>query len=262
MEIQQQIIDFLQKSRYFPVAIEDIAKITGKRNNFLTPVLTDMVKNKQLVTISTESYFHPANFSWLEERLLDIVKNFHKNYPYLEGIKKGDIRKAVNNKKGQQNLHDLIFENTFENLLNSGKIVASGCYFKLHEQCAVQDACYLSHSKTILSYFNDRQDLNKIHQLCTLANDLKIDSRHLRNIMDALIKEGRIIRISETIYLGRNHLLELQGKISQHIQINGVLTTLEAKELFMAPRKTTVAILEYFDELGITRREESNRVLI
>jgi len=262
MEIQQQITDFLQESRYFPVHIGEIAKITGQRNNFLTPVLTDLVKNNELVQLEPEKYFHPANFVRMEEKIVNILRSYHKNYPYLEGMKKGDIRKALNNKKGQNNVHDSVFERSFEEVYSKGTIIASGCYYKLIDQSICQNSQYVTNCEKILNFFKCRQNLNRICLLSTLADNLKIDSRHLRNIVDELIKKGEIIRLENSMFIDREHLERLKEKTIDHIRKNGLLTTTEAKELFGTPRKTTVSILEYFDELGITQREVNNRILL
>jgi len=261
MEIEDLIISLLLESRYFPLSADELARATKKRSNFIQPVLDTLVRNKQLLLVSHDQFFHLENLKRTEGKIVDTLNNFHRNYPYLQGMKKSDLRKALNNKKGQNNIHEYIFETALANLLQPGTICCEDFYYKIASQQAQTDSRYESHSETILNFFNFRQDLNRICQLSTLADNLKIDSRHLRNIMENLLKSGEIIKLYENMYIGKLHLKRLQDEVVLFIRQQGLITTLEAKDLFKGPRKTTIAILEYFDEIGITVRNDSNRTL-
>ena len=56
-------------------------------------------------------------------------------------------------------------------------------------------------------------------------------------------------------------LEELKKKVEQHISTQQSITVADFRDIIQASRKYAVSILEYFDEIGFTRREADERVL-
>jgi selenocysteine-specific elongation factor len=81
------------------------------------------------------------------------------------------------------------------------------------------------------------------------------------DVFASLLEEGTLVRISaEVVYLGET-IAEMVEKVVAHIRREGDITVAQARDLFGASRKYTVALMEYLDQQRVTRRVGDARVL-
>ena len=82
-----------------------------------------------------------------------------------------------------------------------------------------------------------------------------------RELLQALLEEGVLVRLSEEVVLLKETWEEGVARIRQHLQERGTLSAAEARDLLQTSRKIAVALLEQLDAMGITRRVGDVRVL-
>lgn len=80
-------------------------------------------------------------------------------------------------------------------------------------------------------------------------------------ITQALIERGDLVKVSESILLGREALALATERIVAYLRANERLTVAEARDLLDTSRKYMLAIFEYLDERHITARQGDDRLL-
>ena len=79
-------------------------------------------------------------------------------------------------------------------------------------------------------------------------------------ILESLI-DNTIVRLDADLVLHANILKEAIQKVENHFKVNDQMGLAEFRDMTGSSRKYSMAILEYIDKLGITRRVENYRVL-
>jgi selenocysteine-specific elongation factor len=81
-----------------------------------------------------------------------------------------------------------------------------------------------------------------------------------RELLQALLDEGRLIRLGEELVMPTETWNEAVARIREHLQAHGTISAAEARDLLRTSRRVAVALLEQMDALGITRRVGDVRV--
>lgn len=79
-------------------------------------------------------------------------------------------------------------------------------------------------------------------------------------ILESLI-DNTIVRLDADLVLHANVLKKAIQKVEEHFSANEQMGLAEFRDMTGSSRKYSMAILEYIDKLGITRRVENYRVL-
>ena len=90
---------------------------------------------------------------------------------------------------------------------------------------------------------------------------LKISPAAFTNIMVALTDEEKLIRLGERVTYSLKYLNSARDFVIRCIQENGSITAGEMRDKLGVTRKYTIAVLEYFDNVQLTRRLGDKRVL-
>jgi selenocysteine-specific elongation factor len=80
-------------------------------------------------------------------------------------------------------------------------------------------------------------------------------------ILAALVDQGRLIRVSEDVLFSPEALQDMLSQVRTFIRQQGGITVAQARDLFNSSRRYLLALLEYLDAQGITRRVGDRRVL-
>jgi selenocysteine-specific elongation factor len=90
---------------------------------------------------------------------------------------------------------------------------------------------------------------------------LALNPSSFKNILDSLIRDGKIVRLGAKVTYHREALDEAREAALGLIARHGSVTIAELRDRLNLSRKYAQAILEYFDKTGLTRRIEDRHVL-
>jgi selenocysteine-specific elongation factor len=80
-------------------------------------------------------------------------------------------------------------------------------------------------------------------------------------LLNVLVKQGRIVRVSDSVVFAASAYDEMVKRIIDHIKANGKITLGETRDLLNTSRKYAQPLLEYLDQQKITRRTGDERIL-
>ncbi|NUQ38797.1 MAG: SelB C-terminal domain-containing protein, partial [Caldilineales bacterium] len=80
-------------------------------------------------------------------------------------------------------------------------------------------------------------------------------------VFNALLEAGTLIRVAPDVVFAHATYEHMVETVRKHIAAHGQMTVADARDLFDTSRKYALALLEYLDQIRITRREGDARVM-
>ena len=89
----------------------------------------------------------------------------------------------------------------------------------------------------------------------------KYPEKQVRQVLNLLLQEQKIIKINESLYFLSDELDKLAGQVTDFIRREGEIDAPRFKKLTGLTRKFSIPLLEYFDKIKLTIRIDDKRVL-
>ena len=94
-----------------------------------------------------------------------------------------------------------------------------------------------------------------------VRKEVGADEETFKNLTSALTEQGRLVRLSDRVTYHSDPFQAARQIVMEHIQTSGGVTVAELRDRLGVSRKYALALLEYFDNIGLTRREGDRHVL-
>ena len=191
----------------------------------------------------------------LNDQIVDHTRRFHHQNPLLDGIPREELKErfmrwASNN----------YFNAVLQRLETELRIRAS--------------AHTVSHSEHRATLTPDQEQLQE-QILATLeasphsalrveelATHLAREARDIYDVFFFLIHQGRIVRISESLFMTSTQVSQLEAGLHEAYASGTSFSVADFKDLFGLTRKLAIPFLEYLDKSRITRRVGDRRVVL
>ena len=80
-------------------------------------------------------------------------------------------------------------------------------------------------------------------------------------VVEALVEQGRLVKVGDGLVFTRDVYDEMVAKVVDYASAKGRITVAEVRDMFGTSRKFALALMEYLDEVKVTRRIGDERVL-
>ncbi|HSH34699.1 selenocysteine-specific translation elongation factor [Schnuerera sp.] len=255
IDIIEKII--LDKSKYFPT-IKEIATTTAMLEEKVKTDVNKLEKLDKVVSFSLTKDLHIVHidyFNQLSNNIIEELESFHKKYPLRYGVSKEEIRsKFLNNapaKVGEKFIDILMKKGFIEQKKES--IHNAGFEVKYND-------LQLKIKNSIIKIFEEKKfSPPKKEELIKIVNE---DFNEVDEVINALVNNGNIIKLSEEIYLYKTVYEEALRLLKEFIRENNFITVAQFRDILNTNRKVALALLEYFDQFKITKRDGDKRILI
>ena len=97
-----------------------------------------------------------------------------------------------------------------------------------------------------------------------LAEELKIPANqlpHLRTVLLAMEREGRVVKIATDLYFSSTAANAARDRLVEYLKAHDQITAAVFRDLLGASRKFAIALLDHFDHSGVTTRVGDHRRL-
>ncbi len=97
-----------------------------------------------------------------------------------------------------------------------------------------------------------------------LAKSLKVPTSqlpHLRIVLAAMEREGRVVKIASDLYFSRAAADAARARLIDYLKTHDAITAATFRDLLGASRKFAIALLDHFDHAGVTTRVGDTRRL-
>ena len=193
-------------------------------------------------------YIHKKKYDEVLEKLEKLLVDYHKRYKLKVGIPKVEIiSKFKLSQKEVLELIELFIKNNEVRL--EGNLVAEKDFVVNYDKKQLAEKARIE--KELLNGGFTPPTIKE------LTNGVKASLELLDSLVD-----NTIIRLDADLVLHRDVLTKAIEKVNEHFKNAEKMTLAEFRDITGSSRKYSMAILEYIDKLGITRRVENYRVLV
>ena len=216
----------------------------------------DLVGKGELVEYEPEqkAYVRADAIQGLSSRILDLVRDFHRENPYQSGLPKEALRSRLSASIPQK-LVDFTL----------GRLTAMG------EIALEKDRVRWVEHRVRLTDRDEgmrREILEALERNGTmpptvkeLAGQTGREETKLRTLLEYLAEKKEVVKVAEDLFYPVAVLEHIKDALVRHLEEKGEIQAGDFKTLSRTTRKYTIPLLEYFDRIRLTLRVGDRRVL-
>jgi len=217
-----------------------------------------LLKQAGRLAVLTENPLRVADSAYLNglsETIIQALGKFHQANPLLPGTSIEAIRTKL-----LARAHPLVAEQLFNQMIQQKQIVVSG------------ETIRLAAHKIVLTQEEDqaRQQIARSFEKSGLTvpavkdvlGKLPMERRKAEKILQLLIQDGTLIRVSEDLVFHSLALRKLLRLLAQYKSTSDRISVSTFKDLAQVSRKYAIPLLEYLDRERVTRRSGDERLLL
>ena len=204
--------------------------------------INKLIKDKVAFRVSDNVVIHTDYLNRLKDSAVKLLESYHKENPLLEGMKKDEFRNKL------IKYEDISVVDKITDSLVNRKVL------KYVNNCVA------------LADFEVQQDNNQQEiENAFLQGGFSPESpdqiaarfpkvKNFKQVLESLVNTGKLVRVEEKILLHADYYNKALTLAKEHVDQNGQITLAEMRDLMGASRKFAVAVLEYWDKRGITKK--------
>ncbi len=231
-----------------------LEKNTRLSMDTLTKVIAAMMEEGKMVKLADAYVVREEYDRWASE-VDTLLNNYHRKKPLSAGLSRAQLKSTV-----APGLPYKDYDEFLAQLQEKGQIDADG------------DRVRVAGFAPVLMG-KDKQVAEKILEIIEkarfqppapekIAGQEKINPEQLENILQFLVKNKELVRISEDMYLTAALFKEAVETLKKHFAGNERMTMAQFRDYLQSSRKYAQLLLEHFDEKRITRRIEDYRIML
>ena len=201
----------------------------------------------------------------IEQVIVNIINNYHRNTPGDVGVAEEYITKALKISDLGFRISDL--KMVLDGLIKNGKIARNANLFHLPSHKPEAKGKEKNIEDAVVSLFQNRGfNPLKLDEILPISYKLVPEGisrgkEDIKNVLQLLIKRGMIIKVTEDSYTSKAVLDEAKAKLVDWVADKGKIKAAEFRDVLGCGRKFAIELLEYFDKEKITLRSGDYRVL-
>ncbi len=234
-----------------------ILKALGKNEQHIDDKLQELVDDNRIIKLTALDKTVYIHKDFIKQKIDKIEKTllvYHKEHPLKAGIPKEEIKNKIFGKNTKQKIYDEILV-----LMEQRNVIKVYEKFVSLYEFRIQYTSEQEKMKNniILAYDKGRYNTPKYTDLAINEKDKK----NFKMVFDSLMDNGELIKIAEDCIFTKQHYENSKDIVYNYIKENGSIAASSAREAFDTSRKFSVALLEHFDGIKLTKRVENDRVL-
>ncbi len=240
-----------------PSSLSDLRKKIGEKENFLEDALQNLIEAHKILKITGHAetkYLHNRFYEVLENQSKSIVKEYLDKNPHRLAMPYEELRSKI-----LKMTDNMTFKAVVEGLVKKGIL--------LRKDSDVNLAGYESKLKP-----RDQEILLRIERDFRqkgfaspneeeLRQKVGLNTKEFKNLMHNLFKRGILVRLSDKVVYHRDAVDKARRVVLQYLEKYPSITVAELRDILQLSRKYATAILEYFDNTGLTKRDKDVHIL-
>ena len=246
---EELIAYYIDQTGHTGVAFSDLVLMTNITEKSLEQQLQALLSRKTVLLVDRDSriYMHTNSFQQLRQDLTGHLEKYHKTNPLKAGMPKEELKTKL-----PPNLSPKLFNLLMNQMLKDGEInvVEDTVHLASHtvalgaDQEDIRDKILKTYRESGLQppYFKE------------LGKQLTADPARARDVLNLLVKEGRLVKVKEDLFFDADAVTRLKQRLVEFLTVNGEISTPQFKEMTAASRKYVIPLIEFFDAQNFTIR--------
>ena len=258
-EDQEMILSyFAEQGKFAGVSFADLRIMTSIPDKKLEATLQKMLANRRLIQTDKEQriYIHGALFDIIAQEVLERLATYHKDNPLKEGMPSQELKskfRAFSDKDSK------LFPLIIARLTKEDKVIQDKGSIRLSQH---EVALQVDEQEVREKFLKTYQDSGLTPPFFrTICQDLEVDQKVARGVLQILIDEQRIIKTKDDLYFDAKAIKDIETELVAFLQKSGEITTPQFKDMAGISRKFIIPLIEYFDTINLTIRVGDTRQL-
>jgi selenocysteine-specific elongation factor len=255
---REEILCAMTERNVLGVAMNDLVARTGWLENEIQTVSENLAKTNLVRIVSREPLvlFSEKLFGEICEKLSTRVERFHKENPLLPGIAREQLRANLGKRVSPE-----AFQTALQELTLKRKLVVQGEVVKKIGTEITLTAEEARAKEQISGAFLEAG--LTVPSAKEVLLQLTIESRHAEKILQILLRDKVLVRVSPELVFHAETLQQLGPLLQAHKKAKGERISVPSfKDLTGITRKYAIPLLEYLDRQRVTRRAGDERVIL
>ncbi len=231
----------------------DIGKLLNLNLDALSTLIEQLIADDIVLPIKADIVIHKKAYQHFLSSAETILSDYHKSHPLRYGMPIEEFRSRVFAKD------KAVLSETLLNRMQQDGIALSGGNVHLKSFAVVlsseQQACL----EAVRAAFKAGG------YKPPLVADIKAaacQSVQIDRIVDLLIEQNLLVRVEDAIIFDADVVVDAKRQVEQLIAQNGSLALADFRDAVGTSRKFAVALLEYFDRIHFTKKQDDVRQLV
>ena len=244
--------DCIRATKDFAVTEAELSIRTKVLPEPLKNILTELIHQAKIIDLGSKLYIHTETSDIVQQRLLNIVSDFHNSKPESPGLTIEQFYEASQLKKD-------VFDSLLKRLVLEGKLVERKHRLALpeHHETFSEDEQDLL--QNVESFFENRP-FNPPKYEEVIEHTAEAPEK-VQKILQILIEQERLVRVENNLLFHSEAIEQARRLLISFINKEGKLESVKFKYLLNTTRKYAIPLLDYFDRIGVTRRAGYTRYL-
>jgi selenocysteine-specific elongation factor len=213
-------------------------------------ILTQLVDREQVIALAPKRYIHHQNASEIAARILELVGQHHRQSPESPGITLDPLR------EGLPLDHDVL-DGMIRLLEHQGRLVPRRGRWAVPQHRATYREEDAQQFEMVKRQFRQQ----KFHPpgLAEIVEATGGPEAKIRKIVKTLCEHEELIQVADGMWFHREAVDEAGKILTDVLAQEGRLESVRFKYLLDTTRKFALPLLDYFDRIGVTRRDGNTR---
>ncbi len=232
-----------------------LAALLGVGAKPLREALALLLSRRRIVRVDKETDLavDAEALSALQAELVRLLGDFHRQRPTEAGLSRAELQDRA--AKGAE---PKVLQRALQELLNAGQIAFDGATARLAtHRAAAGDELQKTVDRVAALVREAGLSAPTQRELAEAVGDPKAAEQALA----LLAREGRVVRVGETLYFDREALARAERALIDYLNQHREIDAQGMKTLFGISRKWSIPLAEHFDAARLTLRVGDKRVL-
>ena len=218
----------------------------------LKDILAELTGEGKVVNLNSKLFIHSDTARDVQQKLIDIVGNFHRSKPESPGLSVEQLYDASQLRKD-------VFDGIVKLLSSQGRLVERKHRLALPEHREMFSDDEQELLRSVESLFKTRPfNPPKIEEV---VESTKAGAEEIQKALRILIEQERLVRVENGLLFHNEAVERAREILTSYIRKEGGLESVKFKYLLDTTRKFAIPLLDYFDRIGVTRRAGYTRHL-
>lgn len=244
----------LLKAGATPQHLTALAGALGRGEAEVGQALETLLARQEVAKIG-DRFLHRQSLDALREGLLGLFAAYYERNPRRLWMPLSDLQTQFAKLAGKP-----VYEALQAQLENEGTLVRAGTRVRPSER----EIPLTEQERQWVQWLEGEYRTSRFRPPTeeALAERLRVASTVLSGLLTVLREQGRLVRVEPKVLLHVEALREAREVVRREITQRGSLTVAQLRDTLGISRKIALALMEYFDAVGLTRREGETRVLV
>jgi selenocysteine-specific elongation factor len=240
------------KGGYEGLRKERLAVLLGLDEKALDPAVSELTGTGTARLVG-RTLVHSERFAAYRNALVDFVTDFHQKNPLKVGISKEELRTRL------PHVEQTVFQAVLDEAIREAGVGIDRDKVILKSVAQKTDGAVEELRRKVI----DRLRGYGLTPpgLQELAGELGIQGNHLKDLLEKLVRDGKVTRVKGDMYFDGEVIEQLKQSVVALLKERKEMVPADFKNLTGLSRKYMIPLLEYFDEIRLTIRTGDKRVL-